>query len=322
MCLLNIFEFLKQDNTAKGHILVDANANTSGVAEFSYDESFYLDKIIDKNFKNNKQFNKLDKNYYFISTYNILVKNIESNKEVFYNAISKQKINDNKATLKAEYKKVKQNIGDKNSINILNKMKSTNVENSNLISISSENSMQSMNAIYSKADVPNCDNATFYTTGQFPGGGNCSPTAGTNIIMYWYKQRGITNLVSPDNRLAYDYGTALAVFVNLYADMKTSYSDGTNPDNFYNGLLQYAQSAGCPAIGSDYLRNSVPLQSIESNISNGNPVGINIYNNPTYSNHSVVVFGYENNSDGWTSSHQTWVVYSYLNPREMCYARW
>ncbi|WP_123052901.1 C39 family peptidase [Clostridium sp. JN-1] len=321
---------LKQGNKAIGHILVDANANTPGVAEFSYDESFYLKQVIDKNFKNDKNFDKLDKKYYFISPYNILVKNTELNKDVFYDAISKQKISDNRTTLKADYKKIKQNLGDTNSINIINKMKSTNTEDSNLTSISSENSMQPMTTVYQKADVPYCDNATFYTTGQFWGGGNCAPTAGTSLIMYWYKQRGITNLVSSSDKMSTDYDTARNVFGKLYDDMKTDYNIETYPNDFYNGLLQYAQSVGCPAVGSDYISNGAPLQTIESNISNGNPVKIGVNNNEKYGDHAIVVFGYENNSDGnylrladgWTSSHQTWCTYSYLNPVEMAYARW
>ncbi|MTK10765.1 MAG: hypothetical protein F8N39_01190, partial [Clostridiaceae bacterium] len=264
--------------------------------------------------------------YYFISPYDVLVQNTESNKQVFYDIFTKQKINADKSTIKSDYKQIKQNSKDNNSINLLNKIKSSSLNSPNLMNMNEESLSQSLSEIMEKADVPNCDAATFYTTNQFSGENNCGPTAGTTLVMYWNVQRGISSSSAPS-----------LVFNQLYADMKTNAGhSGTYADDCYNGLLRYANEAGRPPLGSDFINTwgtgtMVSYETIRGNIVNGNPVLVATYAPHTkYGNHFVDIFGIEHNTsdyylriaDGWTSSHQTWISYSELYPEVMLYLRW
>lgn len=93
--------------------------------------------------------------------------------------------------------------------------------------------------IYSTAGttvkVSNLSSASGYfrTTGYYSSYTNhCSPTAGTNLMLYWNKAKGYTSLES----------TQTTFFTSLYSRMGTSTTSGTLWSNIAPGLRSYANS--------------------------------------------------------------------------------
>ena len=291
-----------------------------------------MDNVINEKFNMDKKFSNMDDKVYFLSAYNFVVKNIENGNEVFYDAENKTKLDENIDTIKNDYKdnkaELKSKIKDK-AKSSFDKLKANNktkeISMKSTINAADINSITpDSQIIYVKYDVPNVFDAYFYTTDEthsyYGEWNNCAPTAGLTMIMYWCFQRDISDLYRES--IAADYE-------ELYKLMKAD-STGTTPYNCYEGILKYGQLwAYCPAVGSNTV--SYPTFSqLENNIEYGNPVILTIYDNPKYGDHSIVLFGTEDDSDGQycriadgcVNSHQVWYHFEYLNPEDSIYARW
>jgi hypothetical protein len=323
---------LVQNNKPAGYILVNANFNAPGVEEISYDDSFYLDKMLNQNFKSDKSFTNMDKKIYYLGAFSFLIRNIESGKEVLYDASTKKKINIEKDVIKTEYKNNLKKRVDEKAKSLLENLKLdkliNNISMSNTINIQTSNAITSNSQIiYYKYDVPNLSYTHFYTTNETMNflnvSDNCSPTAALTLIDYWYAQRSVYGLIPGTMSLSNTYK-------DLYTDMNTNNGHtGTYPSDIYHGILNYATWIGRPATGSDFV-NYPTFARMQEAIAGGVPYEIDIRNNGTYRNHSMDVFGTELDNDGewcrvadgWSTSYQTWYHYEYLNPIDMLYGRW
>lgn len=324
---INAYVFnLINNNKNTGYITVNCNSNNPGVEMFSYCGLFNAEKYTDK--INNKKI-------YHMDALNLLVEKNEFNKEVFYDIKTNSKINADKNTLRSEYKKY---IGIKNDnskrmlnnliISKLNEEINTNTKANTINSIITTNSQ----IIYEKHDVPYYNYTHWYTTDEtlsfYPGGNNCSPTAGLTIAMYWANHRGKTKLC---------YNSSVSASYNsIYADMHTNQNGpGTYEWDNYDGFLNYATWCGCSTTDEHmYIDGAPSFSATQYCIALGAPVMFNIFSNPTYGNHSLDVFGTERDSDGnwlrvadgWYSeydnNYQKWYKYDYLNPHSIEYFTW
>ncbi len=143
---------------------------------------------------------------------------------------------------------------------------------------------------------------------------HCSPTAATNMVMYWKYGRGFFSGNSTN---------VLSVFSSLYSLMGTTSNGGTPYANILPAYDSYFQSY-CGA--SSYVStevSSVTWSGIKSFIDSDMPIHLDIQSYGGYSgSHGVNVWGYtvSNNtnylylSDNWgTSFSTTYLNYSTYN---------
>ncbi|GAA0122856.1 MAG: C39 family peptidase [Clostridium argentinense] len=150
---------------------------------------------------------------------------------------------------------------------------------------------------------------------------HCGPTAGTNIIKYWAKKRGVSQLYYSDDTW---------VFKSLCVNMKTNITGGTTVKNIYDGLWNYGKNtrgvtprSGEQLIAPDYSK-------AKSLINKNFPFIMSLSNYPNLGdNHAVTCFGYyENNGTNYliinNSYNKTWTFQSYnsLDILAYSYAEW
>lgn len=139
---------------------------------------------------------------------------------------------------------------------------------------------------YSKTskDVPNYD-IIYFLTSDFSGYSNhCSPTAGTNLLKYWYLRNN-----TKYNRLLIS-NDWVASFKKLYGYFKTT-SLGTYDANLANGYYQYFRDCGIGLSKSQLLSNPA-FSILKQEIDAGYPFHYSVYEHAKYKNHSVLALGY------------------------------
>ncbi len=168
--------------------------------------------------------------------------------------------------------------------------------------------------------------STYFTTGTsgFTGSNNCSPTAGTNICLYWTRRNSAFSNLLPTGGWANVHNT-------LYSLMNTDVNGGTYDSNFRSGLIAYMKQRLSKQTPSSSYRNYANTVSefdthIRGEIVNGRPVNLHLKDDEYYSNgdggHSVVGFGYARYrygstwsshyvmiDDGWVSSPNRYIHY-------------
>jgi hypothetical protein len=158
-----------------------------------------------------------------------------------------------------------------------------------------------------------CNNLTsdFSSLRTPPYVNHCTPTAGTNILKYWYTKNftGYANL--------YDSNQWKTAFVTLYNGMLTT-DNGTYIYNAMPAIQNYFTSKGY-ACSTSWITNPSVTQ-VQNEINSGYPFIFNVLGHYYYGNHSVVGVGYQIYTystgtkscyilvaDGWTTSVNRYV---------------
>lgn len=184
-----------------------------------------------------------------------------------------------------------------------------------------------------KKYVPNATNSILVEMNDFNGlsvsvppyvtwvarDGHCSPTVGTNIIKYWAKRRGVSNLY---------YSSDSWVFRSLVVNMKTYINNSTTTEEMYNGLWNYgASTRGVTPTGGD-IKNRPSYAACKTTIDSGVPFILNLSRYQSGGGHSVATFGYYEYgsnyliiNNGWNKVW-TFELYNNLAIDNYVYSRW
>ena len=152
---------------------------------------------------------------------------------------------------------------------------------------------------YDVVDVYNY-NLNYFCTTDFPNYNSiCSPTAGTNLMLYWY------NRGSSYNSLCYA-GSWNESFKLMYKLMKTD-NDGTEPNDETNGLIEYLNKAGRSPLVTYYPYPT--WNDMKTEIINGYPFIFGVYDQYLYDAHDLLALGYVSFTYS-TIQESTGIVYS------------
>ncbi len=152
---------------------------------------------------------------------------------------------------------------------------------------------------YDVVDVYNY-NLNYFCTTDFPNYNSiCSPTAGTNLMLYWY------NRGSSYNSLCYA-GSWNESFKLMYKLMKTD-NDGTEPNDETNGLIEYLNKAGRSPLVTYYPYPT--WNDMKTEIINGYPFIFGVYDHYLYDAHDLLALGYVSFTYS-TIQESTGIVYS------------
>lgn len=159
---------------------------------------------------------------------------------------------------------------------------------------------------------------SYYKMSDFSDGGVCTPTAGTNLCLYWTRRNSAySNLC---------YGTWANTFNRIFTLMGTTTTDGTKwPSPARVGILNYFKERGFSNTEAYYstCTNTTHFNDyIKAEINAGRPVLIALWNDKTYGNHTVLGLGYTRYmyngnytshyiriNDGWSTTVNRYVHY-------------
>lgn len=148
---------------------------------------------------------------------------------------------------------------------------------------------------------------------------HCAPTAGTNIIKYWSKCRGVNKLY---------HNSDWWIFSSLCVHMKTNEHNATYKHDIYNGLYQYGTNIGVKPTGADQIfgHNYSQCRQI---INSGVPFILVLNSYKTGGGHAVSCFGYyESNGKKYLIINNGWdkcwrfEEANQLNISFLAYSRW
>lgn len=146
------------------------------------------------------------------------------------------------------------------------------------------------------------DAATYMKTTSYYSGyyNHCTPTAATNMVMYWKHGRGF--FANHDASLS-----QTNVFTWFYQAMQTSQYSGTDWDNIWPAYADYFTNySGASFAVSDRV-TWVTFNKIYTKINNDIPVHLEVINYANSGNHSVNVWGYAViNSDQYLRITDNW----------------
>jgi hypothetical protein len=308
------FEFVDKMNKDSGYIIVGANDDYPTIVEYATDGApFYHEAV--KSLKSDKSDVKEIVLYYtgdldyFIGTDN--TNKIFSIQTSAVEAVSADKVKKNSKKVKDKYKS--QRDGWKNVI--ANGEGSTPPVGDYITDpYDHENGYDSVNL----SNVPSYY-ITYSTTSDFSGYSNhCGPTAGTNVMRYWYNRDDSTYSGLYLNNSWDD------VFVQLYTDMKVATNDTTYSNDFEQAIKDFFDDNASGYSSIDYYSSNVSWSKIETEIDADYPPVLLLQKHELYGDHYVLGLGYKeffydgflwNNdysryiriADGWTSSPNRYV---------------
>lgn len=168
-----------------------------------------------------------------------------------------------------------------------------------------------------KADYCTGMGSSYYIMTDFSSGGVCTPTAGTNLCLYWTRRNSAySNLCN---------GTWKNTFNRIYTLMGTTSEGTTWPSPARTGILKYFKERGLSNTEAYYSTCTSTTNFndyIKAEINVGRPVLIALWDDAKYGNHTVLGLGYTrymyNGSytshyirinDGWSSTVNRYVHY-------------
>jgi hypothetical protein len=141
----------------------------------------------------------------------------------------------------------------------------------------------------------------YATVGGVQEATGCSPTAGSNIMVYWFN-KGYTSLVPAfQNQVVMDLRTAMGTTQTSSGDGETSFT------NIDDGLQAYARSHGrsnAVATNHDLANFSTVVTEIDAQ----RPVLQSYWNQTYFGNHTVTLVGYKHYVRSWYQSDSYYVV--------------
>lgn len=305
------------NGTSRGYVIVSANKEEYPIIEYSFDGTFYMEEALDKIAENEG-----------ISTL------AEENADIFYLGGLCYATNIDKTAYivnDSGYEKV-------SSLDTL-ETDNTNLSNGDKANIHAEwealeivsggsnppvgqfiTAPDNYESGYSSKTADYCAGmgSSYYIMTDFSSGGVCTPTAGTNLCLYWTRRNsGYSNLCA---------GTWQNTFKRIYTLMGTSTSEGTTwPSPARTGILNYFKERGLSNTEAYYSTCTSTTHFndyIKAEINVGRPVLIALWNDARYGNHTVLGLGYTRYmyngvysshyiriTDGWSSTVDRYVHY-------------
>ncbi len=130
-------------------------------------------------------------------------------------------------------------------------------------------------------------NLKYFTTSDFKGESNCSPTAGVNLMLYW-------NTKGPDKYASLKYKNSWkSTYSKLYSYMKTD-KDGTYDKDIRDGIKKYLDLCGFKK-SVVKLNTSPDFYDVVYELDNGGasrPFIFGVEDHGTYGEHSLLAIGY------------------------------
>lgn len=132
-------------------------------------------------------------------------------------------------------------------------------------------------------------NLKYFTTSSFVGyNSHCAPTAGTNLLYYWYnRNKGKYSSMLYQN----SWGRS---FIQLYKYMNTSASSGTDEKNIATGMKKYLNKVGLKSSSVKWYP-TFDFADVVYELDNGkggNPFIFCLYDHYLYGDHAVLALGY------------------------------
>lgn len=314
-----LFEFMDSQDVPAGYIIISADPSYVPVIEFAYvGRPFIYDalKQIDTNAKQEGQKFKENKKLYYLKGLTYLVEcEDEQNGAVVYDITLPKPTK----ILKQQAKEMLQ--GDNHHAALWNLLK---VSNSNPPTsgdvITDPATYESGYSSVSSDDVVSY-NRYYFVTSDFSGYSNhCAPTAGLNLVYYWY-YRGKSDLYDSTNWWDDE-------FADMYTLMQTD-ENGTYVSNIPAAIESFFSARGysCDAVNDSW----VTWGDITGPVGSDSPFLYHVFGHYIYQNHTVLGVGYKSYyynitysssyiriADGWTNYANRWVhLVTGLDSKEM-----
>ena len=139
---------------------------------------------------------------------------------------------------------------------------------------------------YSRSDNVPGYKQTYKKTSEFNARNHCSPTAATNMMLYWYHRN--TNKYGK----LLESGSWTVVFNKMHNYMKTTNKDGTSIPDIAPAYRRYFKEKGvlCDVSYNDGAAGGL---NIAKEIDKDFPCHLNLKNHSAYDNHDVLALGYQ-----------------------------
>lgn len=156
----------------------------------------------------------------------------------------------------------------------------------------------------------------YWLMSQFSSGGVCTPTAATNVLWYWGKQRGCSSVMNRVSSESSDSNKAKAIFDILFETMVTSTEHGTLDVNIIDGYASFfREPSGKGTWSYKMLSDGSSYSTYQTALKDHCPIHLVLHTNDSIfdkgEGHCVMNFGYaESNTgakylfvmDGWNTN--------------------
>lgn len=138
---------------------------------------------------------------------------------------------------------------------------------------------------------------------DFSSGGVCTPTAATNVLWYWGKQRGCDSVMDKVSSQSTNTKKAKAIFDIMYDAMGTSTEDGTPDANILDGYKEFfGEASGKGAWAYKKISDGSSFSSYKTELNNNCPIHLVLHTNDGIfdkgDGHCVMNFGYAKSTTG------------------------
>lgn len=138
---------------------------------------------------------------------------------------------------------------------------------------------------------------------DFSSGGVCTPTAATNVLWYWGKQRGCSSVMDKVSSSNSDSEKAKAIFDTLFNAMGTDTEDGTYDSKIPNGYKTFfGEASGKGTWSYQKISNGSSYSTYQTALKDHCPIHLVLHTkNGIFdkgSGHCVMNFGYAQSTTG------------------------
>ncbi len=302
-----LFELMNKNDEECGYVVIGANKTSYPIIEFSFSSTPFIYKAVNeiensrKNKDNNKELKKV--NFYYLKGLNYFAQlQYNDNEDETFNILTNNYTKINKQSINNAYKNLKNQFKARDEhckklwngwMQHLENTKGSNPPSSDDYPIDNPDNYES-----------GYHNTTWYTIAwekpsdyfvmndfRYIDGtqyrNHCAPTAGTNILYYWYNQDS-----SKYSSLKYN-NKWNNTFVEMHKQMGTTNEDGTSNNALVSAYEAYFSDRNLSCNATFY--SDVSWSKIKSEIDNKRPSHICLHGAPRdyyYGHHSVVGFGY------------------------------
>ncbi|MEL7596872.1 MAG: hypothetical protein AAGU01_01580 [Clostridiaceae bacterium] len=277
---------LKTKGSESGYMQIFQSGDENYVIAYTFQGKHYFDKMMNA-YKNKKKDKKVRDEYKLIYNGNndFLIEDNTDETSIYYNLTTQQNLKQDKKELKKQYKDIERNIVSNSKLSSDLTVVSNNLLASSSASTTSTTGVTKYVVNANNADLVECSDFTGKIVNGKTVDNHCSPTAGTNLVKYWAKRRGVSKLW---------YSSDFWVFSSLCVNMETIFSGdnaGTTSNNFLLGLKNYSTyTRGVSYSGyewwGDGFTESCTFEKAKSYIDANIPFHLDLVG------HSEVCFGY------------------------------
>lgn len=314
-----LFTFKNNEFSDNGYVIVNSNKNDIPIIEYSTSGECFLDTAIEYvEAKTEKLYNETPNNltsmiYYFDDMIYYANVHIKDKENVSYDISSIENCenaNDNFIQIKKEIK------NKKNKKTITRENQENFDEQWDLLDIDSDYTGRTNPSEGSYITNPNNFETVVSTTKLLPGynlnyftmssfytdhGGNCAPTAATNLLYYYYN-------LNTAKYGAIRNSTWKKTYDSIHSLMGTTASGGTYDSAISSSYLKYLYNQGYENSRSGLVKGTMSGSKVANAIDANVPVHLALHSHSVYKEHSVLALGYKRYS--YTSSTQYYILIS------------